>query len=91
VQLRTTPALKGATFIAVNFMLPADTPHCLLLEWREREQLPTHPTERVVVIIEDPLVTVFVADVSGSSQFATKHVSKNVLILAPLVTLVTRV
>jgi hypothetical protein len=34
---------------------------------------------------------VFVADVSGSSQFATVHVAKNVLILAPFVTLVTRV
>jgi hypothetical protein len=44
-----------------------------------------------MVIIEDPLVTVFVADVSGSSQFAMVHVPKNVLILAPLVTLVTRV
>jgi hypothetical protein len=91
MQLCTTPALKGATFIAVNFMLPADAPHCLLLQWREREQLPTHSAERVMVIIEDPLVTVFVADVSGSSQFATVHVAKNVLILAPFVTLVTRV
>uniref|UniRef100_A0A0A8XQV9 Uncharacterized protein n=1 Tax=Arundo donax TaxID=35708 RepID=A0A0A8XQV9_ARUDO len=44
-----------------------------------------------MVVIEDPLVTVFVTDVSGSSQFATVHVSKYVLILAPLVTLVTRV
>lgn len=42
MQLCTTPALKGAAFIAVHFMLPADTPHCLLLQWREREQLPTH-------------------------------------------------
>jgi len=44
-----------------------------------------------MVVIEDPLVTVFVADVSGSSQFATVHVPENVLVLAPLVTLVTRV
>lgn len=72
-------------------MLPADTPHCLLLQWRERKQLPTHSAERVMVIIEDPLVTVFVADVSGSSQFAMVHVPKYVLILAPFVTLVTRV
>lgn len=42
-----------------------------------------------MVVIEDPLVTVFVANVGHSSQFATVHVPKNVLILAPLVTLVT--
>jgi len=91
MQLCTTPALKGTAFIAVHFMLPADTPHCLLLQWRERKKLSTHSAERVMVVIEDPLVTVFVADVSGSSEFATVHVPKNVLVLAPLVTLVTRV
>lgn len=91
MQLCTTPALKGAPFIAVNFMLPSDPPHCLLLQWWQREQLPTHSAEWVMVVVEDPLVTVFVTDVSGSCQFATVHVSENMLILASLVTLVTRV
>lgn len=75
--------------MAVSFMLPPNPPHSLQLQWREREQLPTHSAERVVVVIEDPLVTVFVTDVCQSSQFAAVHVSKDVLILAPLVTLVT--
>jgi hypothetical protein len=44
-----------------------------------------------MVVVEDPLVTVFVTDVSDSSQSATVHVSENVLILTPHVTLVTRV
>jgi hypothetical protein len=44
-----------------------------------------------MVVIKDPLVTVFVADVSDASQFTTVHVSKNMLILAPLVTLVNKV
>jgi len=89
MQLCTTPALKGAPFIAVSFMLPPNPPHRLQLKWREGEQLPAHSAERAVVVIEDPLVTVFVTDVSHSSQFAAVHVSKDVLILAPLVTLVT--
>jgi len=42
-----------------------------------------------VVVIKDPLVTVFVTNVRHPSQFATVHVSEDVLILAPLVTLVT--
>lgn len=75
--------------MAVNFMLPPDPPDRLQLQWREREQLPTHSAERVVVVIEDPLVAVFVTDVRHPSQFATVHVAKDVLILAPLVTLVT--
>lgn len=89
MQLCTTPALEGAPFMAVSFMLPPNPPHCLQLQWREREQLPTHSAKRVVVVIEDPLVTVFVTNVCQSSQFAAVHVSKDVLILAPLVTLVT--
>lgn len=90
MQLCTTPALKRrAPFMAVNFMLPTDPPHCLQLQWRECEQLPAHSAERAVVVVEDPLVTVFVTNVCHSSQFATVHVSKDVLILAPLVTLVT--
>jgi hypothetical protein len=44
-----------------------------------------------MVVIEDPLVTVFVTDVSDSSQFAMVHVSENMFILAPHITLVTRV
>jgi hypothetical protein len=44
-----------------------------------------------MVVVEDPLVTVFVTDVSDSSQFAMVHVSENVLILAPHITLVTKV
>lgn len=90
MQLCTTPALKGAPFVAVDLMLPPDPPHRLLLQRREQEQLPADPAERAVVVVEDPLVTVFVADVRGPGQFATVHVAKDVLVLAILVTLVTR-
>ena len=90
MQLCTTPALEGAPFMAaVSFMLPPNPPHCLQLQWWEREQLPTHSAKRVVVVIEDPLVTVFVTNMCHSSQFTAVHVSKDVLILAPHVTLVT--
>jgi hypothetical protein len=55
-------ALRRMTLSGVK--LPPNTFNRLLLDGRERENPPTGSAQRAMVIIENPLVTVLVADMS---------------------------
>lgn len=59
--------LKRTALCTLNTVkLPPNPSHRLLLSRRERENPPARSAESGVVIVEDPLVTVDVADVSES-------------------------
>lgn len=63
--LKRTPLSRRKALTVVK--LPPNTSHRLLLSRRERENPPARSAQGGVVIVEDPLVTVVVADVSQSS------------------------
>jgi len=66
----TTATLKRRALrrrMALSVKLPPDPFNRLILNRREREDPAAGSAERAVVIVEDPLVTVLVADVSQAS------------------------
>lgn len=62
---KSTRVSRGAALGEIQ--LPPNASHCLLLRWREREDLPANSAKGAVVIIDNSLVTVFVTDVSHPS------------------------